>query len=410
MKKYFPAILMMFVTFSLFADFKEPKRGFEVGVDGDFGISNSYLRVEDFLTKNIVVDLEKMADEIGPGGLSMDFVSNFSAYINFQGTNNRLHFFVDTEASGYMNLPKNLFTVLGKGVKVGDDMTMDFHAWSDIFVTGGFSYFHMNDAEDTAFTIMPSYVIPILYVPDIKGRLKYSLSSTGKMEAEFRAPVNVYSALNLEPFMNHDYSMDGLKENLAEVLCNGGFDLSLSYEKKIVRSFDGTVYTRIPVVPGKLKNMASSEYWAYAYELNAMGLLSDSEVHDFDSGKEDFTYSRTNKKVHRPFRLGVEGMWRPFGGWQYFKPMIGFAVRNPYSSDAITYLEAGLISDFSIFGILSFNFATLYLNRVFTQQIGFSINTHLTEFNVYAGLRSGDFSRSFDLSGAAFGVSWKTGL
>ncbi len=410
MKKFLPAVLMLFATFSIFADFKEPRRGIELGIDGNAGVSNSYLRAEDFLTNQIVVDLEKMADGIGPDGLSMDFATNLSVYLNLQGYYSRFHFFVDAEATGYMNMPKNLFTVLGKGVKVGDDMNMDFHAWADIFVTGGMSWFYMNDAEDASFTVTPSYVIPILYVPDIKGYLKYSLSSTGKMSAEARVPVEIYSAVKLEQFINHDYSMDGITGNIADILSNGGFDLALAYERKIVRSFDGTIYTRIPIIPGKLKNKASAEYWASAYELNSMGLLSNSEEHGFDHGKEDFTYTETDKKVHRPFRLGVEGMWRPFGEWQYFKPMIGFAVRNPYSSDAITFLEAGLVADFSILGVLSFNFATLYLNRVFTEQIGFSINTHLTEFSVFAGLRSGDFSRSFDLSGFACGFSWKTGL
>ena len=183
----------------------------------------------------------------------------------------------------------------------------------------------------------------------------------------------------------------------------------------IVTSFINPIYRRREengtslVIPGKLTHKASARYWAYAYENNLLGILDDTEDRDYDWGHDDFTYSSASLNVFRPFRLGVEGLWRPFGNWSYFKFGIGMAARNPYSGNAIIYPEGELSADFRILNILGFNFGAFYKNRVWTQKVGLTLNCHILEIDAFAGFRCADLSRSFNATGAAAGVSVKMG-
>lgn len=408
MKKRISFLFFVIFSFPLFADLNAPVRSIEFGFDVCGGVSNSYLTVSQVLKEEIIVDLEEIATGIGDGGLVFDFASNFNTFFKIQGKKHRFHFFLDLDASGYANIPHEVFDILGKGVMVGDNKSFSFQAYADAFMSLGFSYFRRS--RDSAITITPTYYIPLLYVSDITANAHYSLSSSGKINAKAEADINLYSAINAEKIIDKTVDANDIKEELSEIVSNGGFDLGLSYERKIVRSFDASVYTRIPIVPGKLKYKAHTKIWAQAYETNALGLINETEDHDYDYGKDEFDYSETNFKVFRPFRLGVEGIWRPFGDWSYFKPSIGFAVRNPYIGPAIVYPEGGLVCDFRFFKIFGINFSTLYMNRVFSHRLGLFINMYFCEIDAFAGFRSGDFSTSFEASGVTAGITLKFGI
>ncbi|MBP5283196.1 MAG: hypothetical protein J6Y93_00830 [Treponema sp.] len=284
---------------------------------------------------------------------------------------------------------------------------MTLQAYGDMFLETGISYYRKWD--NFAFSVAPSYVVPVFYMEDIQADVSYKVLENGYIGVNADAPVAIYSAFDLKPFIDNEGEKDEALRNIGQIMKNGGIDLSLSVEKKILRTLDATLYTRIPVIPGKLTHKASARYWAYAYENNLLGILDDTEDRDYDWGHDDFTYSSASLNVFRPFRLGVEGLWRPFGNWSYFKFGIGMAARNPYSGNAIIYPEGELSADFRILNILGFNFGAFYKNRVWTQKVGLTLNCHILEIDAFAGFRCADLSRSFNATGAAAGVSVKMG-
>jgi len=407
MKKLLSGIFMLFTVVSLFADLRRPSRKFEYGVDVEAGASNSYFNAEELLVKDLVIDLKKIADGIGDDGLTFDLVGDVHSYVNYSGERRRLSLFADVESSGYVNLPEQVFDILGYGVNVGDDKDFTIHAYGDVFVTAGFSYF--KKWNDFAITITPSYFVPLLYVDDFQARVKYSLQEDGHIKAQIEMPVEVYSAIDLQMFIDKTYTVHNIVSEIKGIGVKGGFDLSFNVEKKLVRSFDGEIYGRIPIIPGRLAHKTSRTITVSAYEDNVLGFLDETEDHGYETEYGEFEYSSANKAVFRPLRLGVSGNWRPFGEWATFKPSLGFAVRNPYIGPAVFYMEGGLIMDFRILHIIDLNFASIYSNRVWTQRAGIGFNIHFFEIGCYAGFRSGDFDTSFSPTGATAGVSVKFG-
>ncbi len=407
MKKLIVSIAAFAAMFSLHADFKKPTRTVEIGVDAEAGMSNSYLGIKDIFKENLVIDLNEIAEAMNGNGLTFDLFAKSSFYINVQGEHKRFSFFTNVESSGYANLPQEFFDLLAEGFKTGTNKTMTLQAYGDMFLETGISYYRKWDKF--AFSVAPSYVVPVFYMEDIQADVSYKVLENGYIGVNADAPVAIYSAFDLKPFIDNEGEKDEALRNIGQIMKNGGIDLSLSVEKKILRTLDATLYTRIPVIPGKLTHKASARYWAYAYENNLLGILDDTEDRDYDWGHDDFTYSSASLNVFRPFRLGVEGLWRPFGNWSYFKFGIGMAARNPYSGNAIIYPEGELSADFRILNILGFNFGAFYKNRVWTQKVGLTLNCHILEIDAFAGFRCADLSRSFNATGAAAGVSVKMG-
>lgn len=407
MKKLIFTMLAFSVLSALHADFKKPTRTVEIGIDAEAGASNSYLGLKDIFKEQIVIDLKEIAAQMNGEGLTFDFYAKAGFHTSIQGEFNRYTFFTNLESSGYANVPQEMFDILSEGIKVGDDKEMELHAYGDVFLETGFSYYKKWD--NLAISIRPAFVVPILYVEDATAKVSYYMKEDGRIGTRVDAPLTVYSALGLQPFVDNDFNSDDITGSIGNIARGGGFDLSLAVEKKLLKTLDGSIYTRIPIVPGTLNNKMTARYWAFAYENNLLGYLDDTEEHDADWGKEDVEYSSADYSVFRPFRLGVEGMWRPFGNWSYFKFGLGLAVRNPYSSNAIVYPEGELSADFKILNIIGFNFGAFYANRVWTQKVGVMINCHVLEIDAFAGFRCADFSRTFNMTGAAAGVSVKMG-
>ena len=405
----FAAIFLLF-AFRAEAEIHNVKRFFEVGIDTTFGFSNNYFDLRDILVEDIVFNLQKIADGMPDDGWVIDFQSDMHNYVQFGIDDNfRFKFYANIEGSGYMNIEKSLFEVLGNGYSVGDKGTFNLDAYADLFLDTGVSF--SKTVKGIGFTLGASYFMPLIYVPDTKATVSYGTSSSGLIYTYAQAPVTIYSAMSLESLIeDSSFTQEEISDLLESLMTNGGFDISFSVEKQVVRTLNLGLFTRVPIIPGHLKYKASTVYSAWFYETNFLGYIDETEESDYDYTHDDFTYSSADYTVHRPFKLGIEGAWRPFGSWCTFAPMLAFVIRNPYSSDYICYPEYSLSADFTLIKIFGLFFETAYLNRVFTQRIGLSINAHLVELSFKAGFRSADFLNSFGWTGATLTAGIKAGL
>lgn len=403
------AISFIFFSSLVFAELADPHRYFEIGVGAEAGISNNYFGLTEVLVEELVLDLQKISREMPSDGFTLDYGVDFEHYFALDINKNfRFKFFLGLDGTGYANVSHSLFDLLGTGLAIGETKDIKLSIYGDLFLETGFSL--KTDIAGFGVRLQPAYFIPLFHVAETSAKLKYTSSKYGTIRADAEVPIDIYSVLDLDDIKNKTITGPYIQDIISEAVKCGGFDLTAEVEHPLTKTFDLGIFTRVPIVPGSLKYRAHTLYWGYAEQTNFLGYLNDTESSDMDYGHEDFTYSSANYKLHRPFILGTEGAWRPFGQWCVIRPKLNLAVRNPYRKSYQVFGEYALSADFRFLKVICFHFATRYENLVFKQVMGFGLNFRVFEFETKVGLRGSDFANSFGMSGATVQLGMKFGF
>ena len=400
-------IFSLFAVFFLgavsFAEIEDHHRYFEIGVDAQAGVSNNCFKVSDVLVKDLVIDLRKIAETMPDNGFVLDFSGSALGYISYNLKDRfALNFNFGFSSFGYCNVGKTLFDILGKGVGVNSSEKVDISLYGDLFLNAGVSV--KTRIANHLVTFEPGFFIPVVHVAEKDASVTYSASDSGDIVASADVPLNIYSIISLEDTSSIDVN------SVVNSINSFGFDIFMHVERPLTKTFELGAFTRIPVVPGKLNYKISTRFSASVKQSNILGYLDNTASTETSFTTEETSYSQETKSVHRPFVLGVEGAWRPFGNWCRIAPKLSFVVRNPYSSDYQCFGEYRLRTDFSLFNIVGINLTTAYEDLVFKQTMGFMLNLRIVEINTALQLRSASFIKSFDISGATAPVSVKIGF
>lgn len=401
--------LSIFSISAIFADLYKPHRIFEIGIDGDIAAANSSVALKDILTKNLVIDLPKISSEMPDDGFKFSLFNKENFFMNLNVSSRfRFGLFTSIEASSNMNISKDLFDLLGDGFSVGDSKTVDVKGQGDVFMSIGASF--QTIIKNYGVKITPAYVVPLVYVPSTtaSGTLKTDSSGLIKMEAE--ANLDIYTAIDMEKFMENGKNFSDLELNAANILSNGGFDLTLEVERNWLHGLNAGAYIRIPMIPGTLKYKMSTRVYASIYETNALGYIRGSEEHGKDYGHDDFSYSSANYKVFRPFKFGFNASYAPFGEWFKIQPLLGFGLRNPYSSDIVFYPEYAL--DLIVcdpLQIVNFSVGTAYQEQIFIQRMRLGFNFRVLEIYTQIGLCGTNLKASFERNGYNASIGLRLG-
>lgn len=409
MKKIvFLAGLVLLLSSAVYAELDDYRRYFEFGVEAEAGASNNYFTAKDTLVKDLVIDLDDMTDSLSDKGLVIDFDVNFKNYIAINTSEKfRLRVFWGITGNGYGNISKELFEMLSGGFGQNTEENVDINLFGDVYAEAGVSY--KTKIRDWGVRFTPSLFAPLLHVSETRANATYISNESGLIRAQADIPVDIYSAISLEDIDDVTVDSAYVQDALGKIVKGVGFDFGGGIERKFTKTLDAGIFTRVPVVPGRLGYKSSRRYWATFEETNLLGALSEVEDHSYDHGETDAVYSKETKWVNRPFILGAECAWRPFGSWATFRPRLNLAVRNPFSSEYQVYGEYSIAADFIILKVLGFKLATAYENLVFRQTFGIMINARVIEIDAYVQSRGADFGKSFDLSGAAGYVGLKFG-
>lgn len=384
----------------LFAELYKPNRIVEFGVDAKIGASNGYFTPEEVLVKDLKFDLQKISNGISDSGLGIDFVTNERFFFNLNISDNfRVSSFFNVEGSGYANIDHDFFKMLADGIRIGRTLSFDVEAVADVFAVWGLSYQTM--IKGYRVKASPAYVVPLLYLKKCSGTVTYTSTKDGSLRADISAPVEVYTVVNAKRYIEHDFETTDISNDITNALRRGGFDLTLEVERPLTRTFEAGAYTRIPIVPGRLNHSMKKTFTA-SFEIdNVLDYIESSEeIKDLVDKASETSYDSASAKVFRPFRLGLEGAWRPFGRYVTFRPKLGFAVRNPYSSAMMFYPEYALDADVTFLNIIGISAGTAYENKAFAHSLGFMLNARVFEFIVKAQVRGTDFVNSFKTTGA----------
>lgn len=386
--------------------FSKPHRFFEFGIDTNFIFANSSFGLKDVMKEHIEIDLKKISHEMPSSGFKLGFQNSEKVFFDLNLSSRfRFSFFTELESSSHFAISKSLFDLLADGIAVGQSKKVDMTGYSDVFFDVGASF--QTIINYFGVKITPTYFIPLVYIPKTKAKASLMTTEGGLIKGEAEADLDIYTAVDMYDFMEDEKSVDNLDLNVAKLLSSGGFDLSFEIERNWIHALNVGLYTRIPVLPGTLKHKMNTRVWAYFYETNALGYLDNTESHEKKHGHDDFTYSGANYKVWRPLRLGLNATYMPFGEWMKIKPRLGFAVREPYSGNAIFYPEYALDFHFSFMRrIFNFNLGTAYQSQIFQHRFGISLNFRMFEIVTQASLCGTDLKASFDRNGygAMFGV------
>lgn len=404
---YLIIVVSFFSLSSITAELYAPKRVFEYGLDFGAGVSNNYFTAAEFLVEDLVIDLKKINSEMPKDGLTIDYEVDAENYFSLNLNESfRLKVFFGLEGSGYANVSKDLFKLLGEGYKVGTTEKIEVNSYGDLFFNTGFKY--RTKVKNYGIYITPTYYIPLVFMADTHGKVTYSSSLSGKLQANAEIPLTLYSVIDLEDIENFDQNT--ISSKVSEAVKSGGFSVNLGIERKVTKTLDMGINTQIPIIPGTMKHKMEARLWGYAIEENLLGKLDETEYHDYDYGTDDPVYSDANYKVHKPFKLGLEAAWRPFGNWCTIYPSVGLVIRNPYSNDAVSYGEYSLLGEFVLFKTVGLKFGTSYVNRVFNQSAGFILNLRLVELDANVSFRGADFVNSFDKTGASVNIGVRVGF
>ena len=395
-----------------------PHRIFEIGIDSNTGFANSSFGLADILKKEIEIDLKKIASDMPDDGFSLEFYNREKVFVDLNISSRfRFSAFAGVEATSRFGLSKDLFDLLASGISLDESKTVDVSGFADVFMDMGVSFQTL--IKGWAVKITPTYFVPLIYIPKTTVSASVSTNSDGEIVASAKSPVNIYTQVNLSDFMD-DKSFDNLNLTMGDILSNGGFDFSLELERNWFHNFNAGLYTRIPIVGGTLNYKMSTIVYANFYEKNLLDYIETQEKPEHDGGyikpstfgtddqENGFDYTEESYKAHRPLRLGLQASYSPFGQWFKIQPMVGFGMRNPYSSgERVFYPEYALDFRLSLlWKIFNFNVGTAYQNQIFQQRAGLSLNFRALEIIAQASWCGTTFASSFsrDGYGAMVGV------
>ncbi len=408
MKKIFTFIFALIFTSFAFAELSTANRHVEIGFEAEGGFSNNYFTAKEFLVKDLVIDLNEIANKMPDNGLVLDFNAHTKTWVALNLSQKfKLNLFYGIEGTGYANVSKNFFELLCNGVELNSHEVIDLSVFGDIYAHTGVTF--ETQIKKFGIHLTPAFFAPIVHVAETTATVNYTSTADGLMRAEADLPLNIYTLVNLDGIKDKDIDSAYMQEVLAELVKSAGFDFAFEVDHSLGEKFTLGAFTRIPIVPGRLKYKTSVRYWGVAEQKNALGILDETNSYSSDYGHDDAVYSRETKIVHRPFILGLEAAWKPFGSWCTLYPKVNLAVRNPYTSENQVYGEYSLSGNFSLFNVLGLQFGTAYENLVFKQTAGFMVNCRVVELDGAIMFRGADFAKSFGVSGLGAYLGVKVG-
>lgn len=449
MKKLITITVAALSAALVFADLYPSKRWTEIGFNTTLGANQNLITLPDVLNETIKIDFTQWAKNLNGEDFLLRSDADLNVFAKFQfgpigggvevGIDNDIQFGIDDGVFtflGYGNASSDSDTIkLGLGAGLQSFATVDLLARFKVGRLG--------------FTARPTAFLPLAYMPystatfslsydDTDGYYLSSGEGSGNNELPFYCPLNLggaFSAVSningetLADFANFDVNslLSSLASGVMDILSQTGFNLSAEVEYPIFNTLDVGVFTRVPIVPARLK-YGSAAYVRLKDKI-VFGQISDViggtmpeiSMDNFEYGINlDATSELENGMytVNMPFRLGMEGAWRPFGGWLTFRPMFGFGTRNPFGKDtqgwqkfwANTYLEYGLGAEFTILYILGLDFSHQYVDQVFTNSVGLRLNLRVLEVDLKLATSSSNFTKCWNVAGATAYVGVHVGI
>lgn len=402
----FLASVLLSANFFAF-DASVMQRYFEIGTSVSIMGGNNVIPLTDFFTENVVIDLPKISDDTTESGFVINTVLGIpNIFMNLHLKQKDIHIRTNLglETSFAIVLQKDLIDILGKGGHLNE---IGFGVGSQIDI---FSYYNVEASfkiKKLAVTVSPSAFIPLLHIePKMVKNFNARTTMNGTIQFDGDYTLLAYSRFNVNKLRIaiEDGTFDTLANDIAELFKGVGFDLGGSIGYCVRPSLQIGGYARIPVVPGRLNQLAEittkidGEY----------GIGGQNKKPDFIDPFADpanIKTSATNFSLSRPLRFGANIVYKPFEKWLTIDAFAGAAMKFPVGEGS-WYAEYRAAVTANIYNIVSVSLATQYLQKIFMHEIGLSLNARVLEVQAAISASSPNFKKSFHGTGfsARFGV------
>ncbi len=428
-KKIFFLSSLIFLTSSFsFAELYPETRFFEVCFDTNILLNQNAVTANDILKETVTIDLTEIAKNMSDDGFVINAGIEPLVYVKMNIGGWGAGISLDFDNSLKFSLGKDFFELLGEGNADTDTISTTVSMGAQSFIKAAVPLkFRFGKLR---FRVAPTVFVPVFYIPyntsSITGSVK---ESNGEYTVGISGEFNMYTLLNISALTGGSFDFSSLLSDITsgtiveDLFSSAGINLDVGVEFPLFRTLDVGAYGVIPVIPGHLK-YCTSAYADYS--------ISGISVTNIINGTTEFTTpeygthygfnscSELNSaySVNTPFRIGIEGAWRPFGAWCTFRPKLGVAVNNPFGEDTqgwenfkeASYVEYALGADIRILYILNFYLNTQYVEQIYTNSFGLGMNLRLFELTVNVASSSSDFAKSWLLSGVDASVGIRTGF
>lgn len=401
MRKRLLVCLMLLTTSFAFSKSFFDSRIFEVKVNAPVNISNNTFNIFEFLKKEVVIDLRKIADEMPQNGFNLSLLAtpNAAVTLNF-GEHVKVGPRMGVEASGAVNVSKSFFDFLGYGNKPNEDIKVGADMSFDVFAYTGFLI-------GIKFKKLKIGLEPQLFFPIVSGSANdlslAVMNQNGKFHIKGSGGGVLYENL---PLFGNDEDVD--TDEILNSFTNGrGIDLGGYVGYDISKALSFTVNYKIPIMPGKFFAVRTAEMNIDA-EISAEE--NETEEGSENSGENnsalDFSKAFTfgdrvsvEKEIHRPLKLNLGIDYTLVNNFIYLNGLIGVGVRHPFMDDAQVYPEYAAGLKLTLAGFVSLQVSTDYFDQVFSHTLAASMSLRFVQVDAGVKFSSTDFIKSFSGSG-----------
>ena len=410
MKKVLSIICALCIVTFAFAEIDPPHRYFEIGTEVHVGVSNNWFSVPDFFQETLVVDLNKMADNLS-SGLTLDALLDARVNVAINGGKVfRMNIFAGAYGQRMVNISQEMLEFLANGNANTPNNTITAKLGSDINAYAEAGVRFQSIIQNLGICVTPTVFVPVAYVPQVVATGKVEPQEDGSMIATGKADIKAYSVVPLNDPTNIDINA---------LLKDVGVDFSIGAQYAILPSLDvGLEVLHIPALAASLRNEASFSLNA-AYKVNpvlnsAMG-DTDTDGKYFEGSYEmsEITYTTLTdpKKIRRPIEAVLMTEWRPFGEWFAVNGSVGYVFGENHNFKYAVGAVFHLLRMSKLGGhMLDFNIKSGYENRIWTQQAELIWNLRAFELEFNVSSRSANFLSSFMGTGLGAGFALRVGF
>ncbi|WP_010256338.1 hypothetical protein [Treponema primitia] len=392
MKKISAAILFL-CTLSLWAQ-DQSHRFIEWGFDVDASFANSYLGTRDIMQETVTLDLSNISSEL-KNGFGVFFDTHGRTFLNVNlGVNWGVGVFAGVDAMGQFKIPQSLMELLTKGNSRKETYADNFGLGAASFLETGF--WTSSRFRRIKFTVQPAYFVPLAYLGKPTVKYSFSAKDDGTLSVSGKYKAELYTPFSLDDTSNID---------VGSILSKGGVDITLRGEYPLSHNLilGGTI-THVPFFPAQLSDKYSlSGVFNFTAEdiEHVMDIMND----DDDDGAPEFEtndeYGTSQKVIFRPFKVGVDMVYRPFNvRLLTIKPALALVFNSIY--DTPIYADLGVIGELNLADIFIFDVGLHYEDLLWKERLGFTLNFRIIEIGIGVTTQSQEFLESFQ--GAGFGV------
>ncbi len=377
------------------------KRFFELQLSVPVDFSNNVFSLNDILKKEVVLDLGKIAeDPLLNNGLNLVMQTQPQYGINLNIAAVNVGFKVGVDIYEKMNVSKDLFTLLGKGNEIGEEIDVDFKNYTDIFITSSLNV-GINFGKFSV-SVKPTLFVPVVSVVGSIADVSFINTEDGSINAKISSDLSLFS----------NFQLNNLNEMDIQKNSGIGFDLGGSASIPLGRKLTVSADARIPIVPGSYSYRTPMTFET-EISANISQSISDTkgETEMITQTGDDLgnisnmfsdlqSYELKEKKfVNRPLKAKAYATYTPILGLVEFCGGAGFGIYHPFNDDAFFYPEYYLSAGINCFDFFKAKLSTEYTDQIFKHQAAVDVNVRLVEIECGVSFQSTNFLKSMNVTG-----------